>query len=68
MGIPWQGIKTVSSGLPDIQKTRFNHLQKNPSLKITNHHQTILCFQKYLVQGKSNMSEEASRAETVQAR
>jgi len=55
-------------GCPIYKQTGFNHLQKNPPLKITNHHQTILCFQKYLVKGKSSLSEEASRAETAQAR
>jgi len=53
-------------GCPIFKKTDII-FKKNPTLKFPNDHQTILCFQKYLVKGKSSLSEEASGAETAQA-
>jgi len=60
IGIPLQGIKTASSGLPDIQTDRILPFTKNttlgdpqPSLNYFTY------FQKCLVEGKSSLSEEA---------
>jgi len=60
MGIPRQGIETGSSGLPVIQTDRILTFMKNTILGDPQPSPIYFTyFEKYLVEGKSSLSEEA---------